>query len=209
MYDEGHLWYVRTESVGLRQRLANLSQEKLLFYAVGCATHAKDVLLASVEKNSDEYLPSAHLLDAFWKDYPHSLAGDGLHSLMDRAEQVVTQQLGSEPDQHFLTTPGAEPLLWATLYALSLSRSSNSVTAAYDAVDKAYFAVFIRFGQPDGRFDASQMHVIECRTQECLQEIDFQLHLLKAVEEAETVPPPYASILKNMSSHKNEEVNLR
>lgn len=191
MYDEGHLWYVRTEGVGLRQRLENLSQEKLLTFAVGCVTHAKDVLLASVEKNSDkEYLSSARLLDAFWKGYPQSLAGDCLNSLMDEAEQVVTQELGSEPDQRFLTAPGAEPLLWATLYALSLSRSSNPVTAGYDAVDKAYFAVFIRFGKPDGRFDASQMHIIESKTTECLQEIEFQLYFLKTIEEAETVPCP-------------------
>src|ERR1700733_232505 len=103
MYNDGHLWRIRTEAANFRQRLATISRKKLLTYTVGCVTHAKDVLLAATDQYADnEYLCSAELLDTFWNQFPNSLNQAVIDALPGQAEQVVTRELGSQPDEHFL-----------------------------------------------------------------------------------------------------------
>lgn len=149
MYDQKHMWYLEIKRASVRQRLAVLKLESLFLYAVTCVTHAKDVLITSIGgQASAEYAFSARLLDSFWRDFPGSLAFDFIRNLGRQAEQTVTAALGEQPDRHFLTLPGAEPLLWGTVYAMSIQGGPDSVSLAYDAIDKAYFSYLHSFRLP-------------------------------------------------------------
>src|SRR5690606_23055397 len=106
--------------------------QQLVVYSVGCVTHANDIVTASVQAEQlAEFQHSTTLLRLFWDNYPQAVSGATLASIATKAEEVVTSELGPEPDEQFLQASGAEPLLWATLYALTLSTNPKPVVPAY------------------------------------------------------------------------------
>ena len=139
MFDDSHWWYTEMKKEQMKERLSKLPLDQLVVYSAGCVTHANEVVRADVPiQELAEFQAATMLLKLFWDHYPQTVSGAKLTTIATRAEEIVASELGPEPDEKFLHALGAEPLLWATLYALTLATNPTSVVPAYSALGRSY-----------------------------------------------------------------------
>jgi len=195
MFDDNHWWYTEMDRVQLKRRLSVLSLEQLVTYSVGCATHAYEAIRADVSSHElAEFQATATLLRLFWDDYPQTTSGMKLTTIAMRAEEAVASELGPEPDQKFLRVPGAEPLLWATLYALTLATNPTPLVPAYSAVCRSCLAVYARYAKDERAINEGRMHEVEKATRKCIAEIAFQMKYLELLEASPSLPSSYSEV---------------
>jgi len=195
MFNESHWWHTEMKREQLMERLSKLPLDLLVTYAVGCATHASEVVRTDVPTQElKDFQGSTLLLDLFWKDYPQSVSGVSLANIAKQAEEVITNELGPEPDEKFLQVPGAEPLLWAVLYSLTLASNPTPVIPAYSALGKSYFAVYAHYANDEQAINEGRMHEVEKATPRCVAEIKFQTSFLRYLENTKSLPSNYSEI---------------
>lgn len=195
MFDSSHWWYTEMERELLKKRLSALSLDQLVVYAVGCVTHASEAIRGDVTAQElAEFQPIALLLDLFWHEYPQTASGLKLASIASKAEEIVMSELGPEPDEKFFEAPGAEPLLWSTLYALTLAANPTPIVPAYSAVGRSYYAVYARYSSDKQAVSEGRMKEVEKATPQCVNEISFQIKFLKLLERKKSLPANYSEV---------------
>jgi hypothetical protein len=192
-------WMTRMEEFGLLPRLQKFDVPKATVYSLGCATHAKDQLAESGERQWETaFVEVDRLLHAFWKDYPRSLELEAVHALSPRAVTLLPRE--GVPDYR---APIRE-LLWSVAHALALAEKEkmdeDAVLVGEAAVWYAYQSVFALHHIQDGAFlGDEEIHLIEIRSAACLAEIQFQTDFFAMLEKTEGEPPTYRAILQGIN----------
>jgi hypothetical protein len=188
------------EEASFRERVSRLDISRARVYAVGCATHAKDHILGEKGSKVDRPLETvAKLLDTFWSLCPQSLRDAALAPLVVQID-VLTPVEGV-PEYE----PGTGQLIWSVAYAFSIAQKKecdeDAVLTTEASAWNAYEAVF-SFHHEQGQTYPGEEEIreLEMNSVACQAEIEFQLAFLGALEASQGQPPPYATILQQMSS---------
>ena len=190
-------WDTRIDEARVESRLGKLRFPQLVFYLVGCATHAKDVVAASQAKNlSYPFFAVASLFDRFWTDWPQSLRPSTIKALYDETTSLLLNFGESLP-------AGDDVLVWAASYAFSVAKlrkyNEKCRIRAMNALDRAYVFVYT-FHHEQNQIYASEdeIRTVEMNSPACNAEIEFQLAFLTTVEAIQGQPLPYAAIVSQM-----------
>jgi len=195
-------YYSEMEAAGLNRRLELLSVGKLYTFGGACATHAFDIVFSPLrsQPGHSEYATTKSILDEFWERYPEILEPNVLAAFGIRARRFIENALGPEPDMlDRFTVPGAEALIWSTLYGVAREAGDDAIRCAENAADFAYRAVFYAFANDPGEYLGEQTQEYELGAPECLAELQFQLACLAAVEASNPYPSGYEYLCRATS----------
>ena len=196
------IWFDAMTSRHGRSRIGRLAPEKAVIFAAACVTHAMDVVKRSPRflhlttcEHIDEYAPWEALLLQYWNDLPSQADSAPSNEFAQLVEMTVDREAGTEARERNLTSPGAENLMWATLYAFARPESCSVGTcAAFESAYSSFQAVFNSYATNPTNTDDPRGE--ELRTSPALEEIDFQFNLLKSVEECMSPIVTYADLMK-------------
>jgi hypothetical protein len=177
------IWTIEMESQNGESRICEMSTAKRTLFAVACVTHADArVREATGIKDIQELAPWSKIIKEFWAGFPNTATGTLRESLERKVTKKVQELAGTGSDEHIMQAPGAEQLMWATLYALASDQPNDPGSCnAYSSASASYQSVFTVYAEsPFATFE--QQTVEERKTQQSFDEIRFQLELLRVVE---------------------------
>lgn len=195
------IWTTEMQRVHGEDRIRGLQVNRASLFAVSAVTHALDAIRESQrcqtlgESQSGEYAPWRSLLDDYWQQFPGVASGALQEGLEAKMVATVEREIGPTSDSRILQAPGAESLMWATVYALSVHRPGNQGSCnAFTAAHSAYQCVFKVSAEPPD-LSSELLPEVERRTPNCVAEVKWQVAVLQAIEGL-TELVPYGELVR-------------
>ena len=189
-------WDEQIKEAELQARMRALSFPNLVVYALGCVTHAKEVLLADPpDQLQPDFFRSVEILERVWQEFPRSLERDWM-------AQAKQEAVAIEPDHDqrvgFMFCEAE--LMTAISFGMALGAmhesSEKAVRYALGAQDRAYIFIYQYHHELDGSCrQEEEIREVEQSSDACQTELQFQLDFLTAIEQLGDRTLPYSKIL--------------
>ncbi|MCI0641025.1 MAG: hypothetical protein L0Y72_17040 [Gemmataceae bacterium] len=177
-------WDARIKEARLKGRLDSLGVLKAVAYAVGCVTHAKNRIAAASTGNVSILFGSVvSFLDRFWTQFPEGLGKPEIRSLAREAADLMP---GEDDEGPFEACE--DYLIWGVSYAFSLATrttyTTEAASEALSAADRAYWAIFSFYPERNQFYRTEEdIRQAEMSSEQCVEEIEFQIEFLAQLEE--------------------------
>ncbi|MCA9073029.1 MAG: hypothetical protein KDA84_29105, partial [Planctomycetaceae bacterium] len=190
------IWDKRIDQANVKARLNRLGLPKAAIYALGCATHSRDVVLTSHQQPlHPTFLKAARLLDDFWTEYPESIEKTAFQNRLEIILDILPDEEQRVTEYPFAEDTWIDGIAAAFELAAMDDYSERAALYALNAVDRAYIFVYTFHHELDGMNKTeAEIRAVESQSKFCVDEIEFQLGLLSVIESSHEIPPNYAEM---------------